>query len=67
MKILKVQIKCPDKLLNQHLVPGLYRSNLASCPAGKYSFIYLGVCLFHEYLLNTYYVLGIVRTLKTPW
>lgn len=67
MKILKVQIKCPDKLLNQHLVPGLYRSNLAGSPAGKHSFIYLGVRLFHKYSLSTYYVPGMVRALKARW
>lgn len=67
MKILKVQIKYPDNVPNQHLIPGLYRSNLASCPLGKPSFIYPVICLFHKYLLSIHYIPGIVWALGAQW
>lgn len=67
MKILQVQIQCPDEAQNQHLIPGLCRSKLANCLLEKYSFFYVVIGLSHKYLLSIYSVSGTVWALEPQW
>lgn len=63
MKILRVQIKCPDKIPNQHLILRLRGSHLARCPLGKHSFIYLVIYL----VTSIYWASTMCEALSVLW